>query len=508
MANEESSKINYGKGIVPKHLIFINGVKMDLGNDIDIEYDLDFTYYFGSFNLPDVNKLNINKSTKTILNDIKFLDSIIIYYGEFSTRDEANSADYNNMTKIVDGYISDVIANETRDGALDRTIEFKSMMGLAYENPLRFDIIITDCATTILSALLGIGLIVDSTAALESYQDAVILAQNTSPTKIGNKYVYTFNTQQSLVEENNELFDNLKLTDNYVEFKKRDAFIDKIIFDEFTHDKNFIVKANTTTNVGEAFDSIKKNHAVKIFQTPDGTLNIVTPGYFYANNITAIDFDVKTTIQNINFGGLNNIYNAVVVYGTGCVGFAFDPISYELALPQAVKNSKTPITGVDADGNFTYKSGFTPDLRYLNYKSLFRRNIENPFVAYNTAINELYEISKNAKISFNTIFSAKIYPGRFFRINNSQYLRNLLLKSFDYDEVVAQAKANEQIWIIKNVKVKISKNDIGCTVIGYKNAIVDIPAELIIPNNGDGMSILDINLLSGLSKSANDIVLH
>ncbi len=494
------------KTIYPKHLIYIKGIKMNLGNDINFTFDMDETFYNGSFNLPDTSKIkpnynnelseekNLSNKEKILkeINNLRYRDSLRIYYGEFSTIEEANNASFDSekMSLIIDGYIADVSANENRSDVISRDIIFKSNMGLAYENSMQYDIPMVRCAETVLNGL-NQCLLIPEDFDSDKYFSKEVAGEKDE--KVSYRYVYDFSAN-----EDTEL--------------KTDALISKVIFDEFTHSKYFVVKGNSTTEFGECLDTIKKNHSIKVFQHPDGTLSVTTPTYFYQERGEALQFDLKTNIQEVSFGGLNNLYNAVLVHGSGCNGFAFDPISYELALPQEVKVEKSffdideNVNVLAADATkLPLKNSFSPDPKYLKIKHIFKRNILDPFSAYTTAVNELYNISKSATVSFNTLYNPKIRPGMFFQIKNSTYLKNLAMEG-NISLVEAQNIADEQLWIIKRVEGTISKNDITCKVVAYRNAIADFPAEWITPS--DGLSILDLNLLDSISKSKNNVVLH
>lgn len=519
----------------PKHIIEINGIQVNLGNNIVVDYDMDNTYYTGSFTLPDITSLDITQKEKEILMNVDYLAAIRIYYKEFTNEEDMFNATSEDLDLVVNGYATDVNTNETKEDAIDRTITFNSMMGIAYDSSMQFDLIISDCTTTILNGLAQNFLIPSQVDSWDSYLKKTSLNNNAINQNNNTEYIYDFSAQSqsiyynnlvSIYNKNSTLAKFPTVFNTYLptvigpnimttpEQKKemqrlsipkevQTSLINKVVFDTLTHSKYFIVKANSTSNFGEALDTIKQNHVIKIFQEPDGTLKVVTPTYFYNQTVDVLQFDLTDNVQSVSFGGLSNLFNAVMVHGTGATGFAFDPIAYEMAIP---KNTKSPLSDDinSKTGTYEFNPDFTnPDPKYLRIKHLFRRNIFNDFDAYTTAVNELYNISKSATVTFETIYNKNIKPGMFFNLKNSNYLKNLNLK---YSEEQAKTIADSQLWIIKSVKLKINKNDIGMTVVGYRNAIKDFPERLITPSNS--LSLIDVNFLNTIEKNKNLITLH
>lgn len=465
------------QNIIPRHIIVLKGIEVNLGNDIDVEYDQDNTFYFGSFNFPDVSGMsfdNLTEEQKKIaidrLNVFEYRDTVKIYYKEFDNAYDAMKATKEDMNLIVDGYVSDTKVVESRDGAIETAISFRSLMGIAYESSTLYDIPIGQFKNTLFDGLVQVGLIAQQTKAtsqsiIDNINNIGASLNNTSD----SKHTYSFNSDGDL--------------------------INTINLDNFTNNKGFVPKATSTTNFGEVLDTIKKNHAIKIFQLPDGTLNCVRPSFFYSEKSTVLQLDAKVNCQNIDFGGIENLYNAVLVYGEGCTGFAFDPIAYELGLPEDLKNINEDLTQIPE----VYDENFIPNKKYLRIKHIFKRNIKSPYEANETAINELYRISKTATISLDTIYSADAIPGNLFQLRNSNYVKKLSEKNM---------MSEDQFWIIKNVKIKISKNDIGMRITGYRNGIADIPINYLTYQNGAGTSFLQYDVLSTLTKESISKRLH
>jgi len=461
------------KSIIPKHIVLINGVEIDLSNPIEVEYDIDRTFYTGSTTLPQITSEQLSKDLseeekdrimKTLL-DIKELDSIKIYYKEYETKAEANNATKEEMNLIVNAFVKDLEVNESKENAIDRKLIFNSTMGFCYENSMQYDLISTSCRQTFFDGLRQNGLIPTQNINYSTAEEVISTSYSKYLTNTvndtSNNYIYTFTG----------------------------SIIETIKFDEFTHNDYFIVKCNCTTNFGEGIDTVKQNHAVKIYQSPDGTVNVLSPAYFSLQSAEVLVFDLNENVNDIAFGGLTNLYNAVYVVGTGCTGFAFDPFSYESQLPEDADEDDKPF---DSAGN--YKTNFSPNMQYLRVKYLFRRNIFDGFNAFNTAINELYNISKSSVVSFETVYTSDLQPGRLCNIKNSNYLKYI------------KGVSDDQLWIIKNVKITISKENISATVQVYRNMIADFPEKFII--SPDSLSLLDASLITTLTKTENSTLLH
>jgi len=237
----------------------------------------------------------------------------------------------------------------------------------------------------------------------------------------------------------------------------------KRVFDNF--DENFILRITPDIFFTKVLESVKEKYAIQIYQTGNGVLYVKKPLYFNIS-VTIYEYDLNENVFNIDYGDITQKYDSVLVVGFGCYGFAFDPIAYQLKL--GTKNSELS-SSVDIDP------------RKLNLFKIYRRDVTNPEQAQEISKGKLVEFAKNNTITLTVDYLPEQIIGQGFKVLNSRKINP------------------EQVWIIKNRDITISKNGgLQCVITGYSNAIIDFPEELLTPSTG----LLDIDVLN----SAKDTI--
>lgn len=111
----------------PRHKLLIRDVLYDLGNNFNIEQDLDIIYTSMSFSLPYVDKGSWSTA------NIRKYDVVKLYYKEFDSLRDAEVADINNMSVEFFGYVDQLSLSEDKGTGLKYQIQCKSLAGLLFE---------------------------------------------------------------------------------------------------------------------------------------------------------------------------------------------------------------------------------------------------------------------------------------------------------------------------------------------------------------------------------------
>ena len=240
-----------------------------------------------------------------------------------------------------------------------------------------------------------------------------------------------------------------------LEYTDLESYITVIKYDE-NIPSWFLPKIDSTVYFGNVLEQIKNKYAIQIYQEGNGALVIKQPSSFFDGARTVYQYDLETNIFNIDYGDITQRVDSVCVLGLGCVGIAFDPISYQLKLGQ------TP-------------SGETiiPDSSKLNPLFIIRRDLSDREACQLLARQKLVELAKNYALNFTCIFEPSQSIGSMFVIKNSSKI----------DE--------NQKWIIKKRTINISKDNISCNIVAYSNSIEDLPENILLSNTG----VLDTDIL-------------
>lgn len=260
----------------PKHFIVIKDKQIELGDNISIEEDLDEIYNTANLELPDVTSLGLKTLRK--------FDSLIIYYNDFPTREQANNAEISDCKKIFTGYIHSVKVNESKTDGIMYTVEGRSTLGLAYERTT-----ITKAFNTLLSEIMVKGL-------TETFLLGII------------PYIYISSDIDEVVIKVDAETDFGKVIESI-----KDKYPIKIFQlgdgGVWITTPSFFNK-KTESEGGVRFIKKKDNN--------DTIINRV------------FEYDLKTNVSSIDYGDITNNINTVIVYGLNTFGVAFDPIAYEL----------------------------------------------------------------------------------------------------------------------------------------------------------------------------------
>ncbi|MDD4781245.1 MAG: hypothetical protein EOL97_13425 [Spirochaetia bacterium] len=335
--------------------------------------------------------------------DLAKYDVVKIYYKMFDTKQEYNISTIDDLILIFSGYIDSLPLSEDKtSGLLYSSISCKSTIALSYER--------------------------------------------TTLTKFYNTNIYTLLEKAFLETE----------IDQYL--PAENIYINGI-------SENFILNIESTSKLGEVLDEIKEKYAIQIYQSKD-YLFINTPFYFTQRTITPYELDLESNIFSINYGDITQSINCIVVIGSGSIGIAFDPISYQLQngiKQEDLQNSVVP----------------NPLKLYPQY--IYRRDIMDSESCQQIARDKLLEIAKNYSITLDTPYIPEMNVGDQFIIKNSKKI------------------SEKQIWTIKRRTITINKTDIKQTIIGYSNSISDFPEDMLLASDG----ILDTDILNLGDKIAS-----
>jgi len=238
-------------------------------------------------------------------------------------------------------------------------------------------------------------------------------------------------------------------------------------------------------NFGETLENIQENYAIHIYTTGNNKLFVHNPAWLLDNQeLSSYEYDMKLNVRKIEYGNKCNWYDAVVVIGYNCIGFAYDPMAYQLK--NSVQSDKVyqsvmtnPITGEPYKSWLDFQSDVaassTIDYTKLNVLKLIRTDVVSDIEANTIALNTLLEMSKNHYISIDTQYVESQHVGELFNIINDEEIEK------------------RQEWIIKSLTINISKNSgVQVTLTGYSNSISELPEDLVL----DPSHFLRSNLIS------------
>jgi hypothetical protein len=340
--------------------------------------------------------------------DFKRFDVFKIYFKYFNTKEEADAATVDNLDLIFDGYIESTPMSESKmDGLNYNSLGLRSTAGLFYET--------------------------------------------NSPVRFFD------GTLQTII-------------DTIIQYSVSTYFLTGLEVDS-NISQNWVFKVGTTHFIGEVFDNIRKNYALKIFQKSNGVLKIQLPSSF-GSHFNPWIMDVLNNVFEIDYGDVSQNLDSVVVIGTNCIGVAFDPITYQL------KN------GVLREN---LVSSIIPDNRLLNPKVVVRRDLFNSEDCQRVARELLLEIAKNYVITIKALYEPGVQLNDVFIVNNSKKI------------------LNNQLWIVKHKTVEINKDGAATmTIKGYSNSLVEFPEDILISATG----ILDTDILELTDRVINATELH
>jgi len=333
---------------------------------------------------------------------VKNYDNLEIYFNYFDTQFLADTATIDKMYKVFKGYVSDVKSSEGGG-------EFKTNV--------------------------------------EGAGTAKLFFENTTLTKIFNSNLRTIV---------NKAIDEVPLFS---------SMTNSIVIDSNISD-NLILKVDSSSNFGKVLQSIQEKYAINIFQQGNGNVIFKWPIYMFQNTATSFDFDLETTVANIDYGSQSNLYDTVVVVGNNCNGIAFDPISYQLKNSLAVPE-------------------LNPDPAKLSILFLYRRDVISQESAQEIARNKLLDILKNYTLSFDSIFIPYLYLGDLIRIKN------------------AKKVSKNTLFIVKSMNITIGET-VKCSYTCYNNAAQDFPSDILLSNTG----IWDTDILSVKTKEPKTVTLE
>ncbi len=381
-----------------------NSIQTELASGINMEFDMDELTGTISFSLP-YYKVS-TESGVLDLTKFKKGDTIQLYYNTFES-DPGPDVALSDLKLVFDGVLNTINKPKSKDSRI------QSMTGLG---------------------TLGIG----NDRTLERKTNEV-----SGPVNAVNTILQLAGLQAGDVATT----ENIAVNDIFPVSKIR-------VFD--TDVENLFIKLAGGNSMMEELKNITKKYAIKITQSGDGYINIITPSMLLSRpeglNIQAWEFRTDENVWEVDFGEVNNNINCVVVLGRPpIVGYAVDPIGVQLAAG----------------------SGVTPGPQHYRYLSIERRDIVSEEDAEKVAKNELLNILKNYTISFKTLY-------------NPDFMVGQALTLYDDDEYPDGA-----IFFIKKFSVTIDKSDVSCAIEAFANSLTLFPEDIVIESTG----IADVDVL-------------
>ena len=338
----------------PKHFIVIRDQSFNIGDNITIEEDLDNVFTTASFDLP------YFETEQWTTKELRKYDVVKIYYNEFNTPLEQQSATVDDCYLIFDGYIDGTPLNENKtDGINWSGLKLKSTLGLTYERTMTTPLFTSDINTLMARAL----------------------------------------EETSLID--------------YIPYFEIDNNISE----------NLVLKVQSDKFLGKIFDQIKEKYAIQVFQKSDGGLRFQFPSSFntlgqnlrryYSNGVfemitdqeEAWVYDLTSNCFSVDYGDLTQRVDTVIVYGLNVLGLAFDPIAYQL---------KDGVRLEDIENNIT------PVKSKMNPLQIFRRDVFDEETCQTIARETLIDYAKNYGISLEVMYNPKEKIGDRFIITNSE----------------------------------------------------------------------------------------
>lgn len=267
-----------------KHLAVIRDIQYDLGDNFTFEYSLDNIFINTTFNFPYVQNEQFDTT-----NFSKY-DAVKIYYNEFDTAAEANSATITNLVKIFDGYIDKLPLTLDKQSGYQYSITCKSRMGLSFERTAKINLYTGTLFTFLQTAIENSGLSEWIT--------------NINLEGINRDFVLKIDSSKFF----GEVLENIK--DKYALHIYEDS--------------------NNVLNIKTPFFLSQQS------------------------SIDAYEYIVDENVYDIDFGDLTNRIDTVICVGTNAVGVAFDPIAYQLKFGTSTENIVTNPTIDPAKLNIRY----------------------------------------------------------------------------------------------------------------------------------------------------------
>lgn len=384
-----------------------NSVQTELGNNYKYDFDIDELAGTMSFTLPYI-KFNSDAD----LTKFKKYDTVKLYAGLFDVDPGEIIVDgiqvYISGLKLeFDGYIDTISLSKNKD---DFPYEFNciSTAGLLNERNLIRKTTTTEPIKTKVNTILQLSGLQSGQIAIESEITAINIFPDTKIRKL------------------------------------------------CTDIDNLLVSSVGGKQAGEELKSICKKIAVKVFQSGDGYLNILTLSFMNTRpnslGFYSWEFRYGDNIYSINYNDLTKSINSVVCLGIPpMVGYAVDPIAVQLT------------AGV----------GVTPGPQHYNYLTIECRDENNIETLQKIARNKLLDIMKNYNVEISVPF-------------NVEYMCGQPITIYDNDKY-----PNGQIFFIKHISKTISKENVECILTCFANSISVLPENLVIDSTG----ITDIDML-------------
>jgi hypothetical protein len=238
--------------------------------------------------------------------------------------------------------------------------------------------------------------------------------------------------------------------------------------------ENILVRIGGDENMKRAVELIKQRHAVHIFLTRQGRLRITTPFWLYNQRKSAFDFIlsfifpnrqaidaweflVGENVMSIDYGNTFNDINAMVVLGFGehedqvptySVGVAIDPIGVQLA-----------------GGKYVYET-------------IHDYSLHGQVSCDNAARNHLIDRLRSHQVELHVPFSPFYELGDPFTINDKNRF------------------TGNEVFVLRQSVHSISKGDVSTKIKGSKNALVDLPTDIVMEQTG----ITNIDNLVSIDK--------
>jgi len=350
----------------PKHFLIIRDQVFDIGNDINIDEDMDNVFSVGSFTLP-----HFSTNTWTTKNLRKY-DRVQIYYGEFLTANERNLATVDRCKKIFDGYIDSTPLSESKtEGIQWNGIGIKSSLALIYERTMTTPIYSGNLKTILIRAL----------------------------------------TETSLLDYIDYFEIDTNITDNLVLNIQGDKYVGKVL-DQ--------IKEKYAIQIFQKPDSGLRFQFPSSFNLLGQTLN----KYFSNGNVTQVTdqenawvYDLNSNVFNIDYGDLTQRVDTVIVYGLNTTGVAFDPIAYQLKQGVSVDDLQENITPVKENLN-----AFQIFRRDIQDEESCQRIASEKLIEfaknYGITLNVMFNVDEKVGDRFIVTNSEKISPTQLWTIKS------------------------------------------------------------------------------------------
>lgn len=339
----------------PKHFIQVKTSVLDLGDNIELQQDVDTVYKTLTFTIPYVKNIDVD------LLNIKKFDNVQLFYNEFRTSESRDNATFEDCVNIFNGYVQSVVVSEDKDNGVELVFTCRSNLGLVYER----------------------------TTLVKSYSASLSEIFTKGLSEIGIMHLIPYvkvsadivDTVVQVPSENNfgKVIDSIKKKYPIKVFESYDGGV--FITTPSFFDKNYNLTLLSSFDVAA---SLTRGSARESWK-----------------------HDLKSDVNKINYGNVINNINCVVVIGYNYPGVAYDIASYRQQHGNTLKAENLSVETI-------YRRDiFNPiEARRLAYEELIDR-LKNYTVELDTVFNpyqkigDIVQIQNSVVIDEDVLFTIK-----------------------------------------------------------------------------------------------------